>query len=128
MTKEQYDDLQFTEQAPPFIKGSSLKNQENRTLLYGYTTSRDTWHVYLYQGEIFVVVYSYGEHPLVQERVMSNVDYVPDKRLYPGSCDYEFCKLLKEADVYLSFTSFEDDKQTGWRGLVLSQHEGANDE
>jgi hypothetical protein len=39
--------------------------------------------------------------------IRENEDYIPSKRLYPERCDFEFCKLLKETDVNLPFTTFD---------------------
>lgn len=73
----------------------------DRTLLYGYTCDRKTFHVYLKDKEIHTVFYdiSYEEKDpnpikMAEVHVMSNRDYIPDKRLYPEACDYQFCKLL----------------------------------
>ena len=69
------------EDLKPFLK--------DRTLLYGYTCDRKTFHVYLKDKEIHTVLYdiSYdGKIPkpinMTEVHVMSNRDYVPDKRLY----------------------------------------------
>ena len=40
--------------------------------------------------------------------VSSNYDFVPDKRLYPERCDYNFCRLLKEKGIHLPFTTWDD--------------------
>ena len=87
----------------------------NKTLLYGYTCERDTFHVYIKNEQIFVVVYK-NEYSsgvvkptnMRQITVTSNRDYVPDKRLYPERCDYNFCKMLKERGVDLPFTTWSD--------------------
>jgi hypothetical protein len=105
------------------IIGDDLKNQEDRTLLYGYTCERDTWHVYLYDGVIHVVKYGYKE-PLVEMHPATNEAFVPDKRLYPERCDFEFCKLLADYDVYLPFTTFDEKvynetKDDSFHGYIL---------
>jgi hypothetical protein len=87
----------------------------NRTLLYGYTCERETFHVYIKNKQIYVIVYNTeyyrgGPRPvnMRQIEVKSNRDYVPDKRLYPERCDYHFCKLLKEKGIDLPFTAFTE--------------------
>lgn len=48
---------------------------------------------------------------IIQEvKIKSNEDYIPDKRLYPETCDFMFCALLKSADVYLPFTAFNKNR------------------
>mgnify|MGYP007039915543 FL=1 len=42
--------------------------------------------------------------------IKSNDNYIPDKRLYPETCDYEFCVLLKERDIYLPFTTYDEKR------------------
>ena len=40
-----------------------------------------------------------------------NYKYIPDKRLYPETCDYEFSKLLKADVESLPFTVFNDYRE-----------------
>ncbi len=93
-----------------------LADRTARTLLFGYTTDKHTWHVYLdAQGVIHRVVYAYAHpQPLLVSASSGetggctrNSEYVPNKRLYPESCDAEFCKLLSDAGVDLPFTSHD---------------------
>ena len=105
------------------IIGDDLKNQEDRTLLYGYTCERDTWHVYLKDGKIHVVIYEYKQSPR-EVNTATNEGFVPDKRLYPERCDFEFCKLLADYDVYLPFTTYdekvyEETKNDTFHGEIL---------
>jgi hypothetical protein len=95
-----------------------------RTLIYGYTCDRDTFHVYLDVHDlIHIVVYkgktllysSFGES--VEARLC-----VPDKRLYPEACDFEMCTLLKTKDVELPFTIFNPDRpRSDFYGLKLDE-------
>lgn len=109
MKREELEKLKMVEKVSLIITPDDLSNTKDRTLLYGYTCERDTWHVYLSGGGIFTVVYSYNGEPH-QVAVHTNHDYVPDKRLYPERCDYEFCKLLKKEGVYLPFTTYSEHK------------------
>lgn len=92
---------------------------KDRTLLYGYTCNRETFHVYLKNMKIYVVVYNNdysGEiiKPINMRRIVvnSNHDYVPDKRLYPERCDYIFCQRLRMRDIELPFTSWNNSIET----------------
>lgn len=93
----------------PIIKGCDLKNQLDRTLLYGYLCGGETWHVYLKNGVIYTVVYAFDGSSPSKVTVESNQHYVPDKRLNPERCDEEFCLKLKYEGARLSFTTFQDD-------------------
>lgn len=116
---EQYKKAQDT-----LITGHSLENKQDRTLLYGYTCDRDTWHVYLKKGNIHTVIYRNNlcrNFPIGLKEVLvkTNQDYIPNKRLYPAACDYEFCKLLKDMDCHLPFTSYDDREQDVFYGYTI---------
>lgn len=104
------------------VSARDLENQEDRTLLYGYTVDRDTWHVYLRDGVIHRFVYSPDYNvrvvPEPDQWAFQNVnalsyDYfqtwyngealIPSKRLYPNHCDYEFCSFMKSNGFSLPF-------------------------
>ena len=104
MKKEEYELLKKPRK--PFSV-DMLKNKEDRTLLYGYTLERDTWHVYLKDGEIIKVIYGYEGKP-VRFEIKDIYDLRVDKRLYPARCDFEICKIMKEYDIDLPFTGFEE--------------------
>lgn len=86
-----------------------LEDKSDRTLLYGYTCDRYTWHVYVENQEIITLFYGFGE--MKEVYVSEDRYYVPDKRLYPECCDFEFCALLKERGVHLPFTTFNEDRE-----------------
>lgn len=118
------------------ISVDDLFDKSNRTLLYGYTCERDTWHVYLKDGVITTLLYSKyndnddfeNEHVIDGETykyvvvdVGANSDYVPDKRIYPNACDFEFCKLILENGGHLPFTGVAVDgvETKQYYGLVI---------
>ena len=107
MNAEQYHDLKDVSEIDRVIMAKDLIDKTNRTLLYGYTCERDTWHIYLKDCQIISVIYKYRKQPERMD-INSNYHYVPDKRLYPECCDYEFCKLLKEKGISLPFTTWTD--------------------
>lgn len=108
MNKEQYEKLDnVSEETIRIIVASDLRDMSDRTLLYGYTCDRDTWHVYIQKNHIYTVIYKHDDEPC-EFSIGDNTHYVPNKRLYPETCDYEFCKLLKEKGVYLPFTTWQD--------------------
>lgn len=79
----------------------------------------------LFYDEIHTITYNTNYLTMTPENleeieVKDNFGYVPDKRLYPETCDYEFCKLLKEAGVHLPFTSFNSNrKEEDFYGFTL---------
>lgn len=108
MKNEQFHNLLFVETIKRMINADDLQDKSDRTLIYGYTCERSTFHTYLKNGEITVLIYSYNADKPEIVTVTSNNDYVPDKRLYPARCDFEFCKLLKENGIHYTFTTWED--------------------
>jgi hypothetical protein len=59
--------------------------------------------------------------PVYVEKILicDNSDYIPNKRLYPTACDYEFCMRLKERGYELPFTSPDDREKTQYYGYTL---------
>ena len=125
MKRDEFDRVEQKGKAPePLITTQGLNKRQDRTLLYGCTCERDTWHVYLKKGNIHTVVYrnsAFREIPvgLKEVTVKANQDYIPDKRLYPAACDYAFCMLLKEAGCHLPFTIFEEREPSLFFGYTI---------
>ena len=108
MTTEEYTAIQkLLTPSHALITGDDLTNREDRTLLFGYTCERETHHVYIKNGIILCVRYS-RQRAIQIIDVDCNEAYVPDRRLYPARCDFEFCYKLRLADVHLSFTTYDD--------------------
>lgn len=100
-----------------------LNNKEDRTLLYGYTCERKTFHVYLKDQQIHTIVYSGGyennQPNYIREiNVEYNCDYIPDKRIYPERCDFEFCMLLTMKGKKLLFLAYEEVEKQQYYGLI----------
>lgn len=105
---------------------------KDRTLLFGYTLERETFHVYLKDKTIHTIIYKlrYRNDDMVgvpmdmrEIFVGSNRDYVPDKRLYPAKCDYMFCTLLKLHDVSLPFTVWtEPTEKSDFYGFTIEDN------
>ena len=142
MRKEWFDKLGEIDKANEVVIGIQELRPYiyNRTLLYGYTCERETFHVYVKDQKIYTVVYK-TDYPLSYEKklggfmhgdprpvnlrqieVKSNRNYVPDKRLYPERCDYHFCRALKERGIELPFTSWSEEikpNEMGYYGFIL---------
>lgn len=119
MTEKELELILYTDKKKEeVLEAMDLKPQlKDRTLLYGYTCERKTFHVYLKNMKIHVVVYNVdysGNKPrpvnMREIEVHSNQDYIPDKRLYPETCDYRFCKLLKRYGLWLPFTTYDEKR------------------
>lgn len=112
MNSEEYATLGNQDSGSPSIAAFEISGPD-RTLLYGYNVDRETYHVYLQDGKIHGLIYldAGGPVPLhyYAARVWDNAaDLVPNKRLYPDACDYEFCLLLKQRGIYLPFTTYRE--------------------
>lgn len=111
MNKNQLDNLRGIEARPILHTVDDLTNKEPRTLLYGYDVDRYTWHTYLgFDLKIKLVKYR-GPHDCSKVDLIpcfpkSSEDFVPNKRLNPERCDFEFCALLKRAGIHLCFTKY----------------------
>lgn len=91
------------------IKANELADQSDRTLIYGYTVGRETFHLYLENGTFNRVIYDGDKVFLAGETELDVIELmqcVPDKRVYPERCDFEFCRILKSRDVSIPFTTF----------------------
>jgi len=120
MTKDEYTALcRPIPPAPACVHVTDLEDQTPRTLLYGYTCERDTFHVYLGQdGLLHKVVYGYDKLLLVhaQGTCLLMQDCVPDKRVYPHASDMAFCVLLARAGIAVPYTTFRDDEPQQFYG------------
>lgn len=109
MKNYEFEQLKAVEEVKEAVLTSnSLINKEDRTLLYGYTCDRETWHVYIENNQIHTVKYKSQDNPHILS-IKTNEDYVPNKRLYPAKCDLEFCSLLKQKGIRLPFTTWENN-------------------
>jgi hypothetical protein len=115
MNPTQYDLLTNTIQPEPQLANAKLLYaQDPRTLIYGYTGEKSTFHVYLNGGVIHKVVYDFSGHLLSHKSQSDGLlfsECVPDKRIYPETCDFEFCSLLKRRGVSLPFYNWNDKRE-----------------
>lgn len=104
-----------------------LRIKKDRTLLYGYTCDRSTFHVYLKDMKIHAVIYNtdYSEDEpkpinMREINVKCNEDFIPDKRLYPAACDCEFSMLLgRVTGRSMPFTTYEERPEMQYYGFIL---------
>ena len=95
MNREQYEEMVRPE-AAPLIRAADFTGVD-RTLLYGYTTERLTWHVYLKGGLIHVLVYNHRDEVVSHEKAAQwhPAELVPNKRVYPESSDMALARMLR---------------------------------
>ena len=114
------DDKQLTyikneiKKLPQVIKGNELLDRSDRTLVYGYTCDRDTFHVALLGGVIHVFLYDHNNTMIWhkdEDDLQDNSEYVPNKRVYPERCDSDFVITLLHAGVDVPFTTFDVERQ-----------------
>lgn len=107
------------------VRDLVLENMTPRSLIYGYTCDRKTFHVYLSEKDgVILVIYGSDRLLCATKRAdedLTLAECVPDKRLYPNKCDYEFCSKLMQAGVSLSFTMWNDAPASNWEGLRIEE-------
>lgn len=109
---------------PKRISLENLEDRSPRTLVYGYTCSRDTWHVYLNEEGKFVWVMYDHDGFLIDSSITDDVaprDCVPNKRIYPAKSDFEFCLRLMHSGEELPFTTFEPAEPLQFYGKRLEE-------
>ena len=117
----------------PTINIKDLENKSPRTLLWGYTSCRESHHVYIADGRIHLHVYLGSDDPNVapagnyRSGILPLKDVVPDKRLYPEACDAEFCRILKDWGVYLPFTTWHIRESKQYYGKLVTNQQLCNE-
>jgi hypothetical protein len=125
MSPEQYKQLTTSLLGRDVISIADLVDRTPRTLIYGYTLDRASFHVYLGDdAQIHVLTYNEGfavEGSTVvpfmvlhhsagpSGGVERDSEYLPCKRVYGHLSDYEFCALLMRRGESPSFTTFPAD-------------------
>jgi hypothetical protein len=116
LTIEQYQSLLGkTKPQKPYFSVDVMSDMTPRTLAYGYTCDRETFHVYLDEkGLINRLVYR-SDETVVSHSAQKGFpadELIPNKRLYPEACDFEFCeKLLPLLEYGLPFTSYNEKRE-----------------
>jgi hypothetical protein len=121
MNEKQYEQFNTEDVQRNTVCLDDLADKTPRTLLFGYDVTRATFHVYIDPADGLIHVLKYTStgpanaqkflvisHTSGQSGgVARNEQFVPDKRLYPESCDLEFSRLLRRYGVSLPFTTFD---------------------
>lgn len=127
MNKEQYNKIQQRGKSPLTISVDDFTNKKDRTLIWGYTPERDSFHVYLKDKKIHLYVYTYVEKNILKFNSGRELEVdilIPRGRVYPEASDYEFCKKLLDMGINIPFTIFDgyrEEKQ--FHGAIKSRQE-----
>ena len=118
MNRDQFESL--PSKIYPTVTVGDL-GQPDRTLAYGYTCDRYTFHVYLQDARIHRIVYRHDGATVSYSigHVADAHGLIPDKRLYPESTDHRFALLMLGKGLELPFTRFDDARAEKVQGLVF---------
>lgn len=124
MNKREFKDLQDRADRPKRLRGYMLANRSPRTLVYGATHIRHTFHVYLGDDQKFHLV-TYDDDNFLQrhqtEAELHVEEYEPTKYAYPEACDFEFTSLLQGIGLDLSFLPYQEREEARFYGLRLDE-------
>lgn len=146
MNKKEFDRVMQQEPVPRVFGIKDLKDKTPRTLLYGYYSDGPVKHVYIGKDNLIHVLdyevntrTNNADSPDVPKfniikhtcgetgGVAYNSGYSHAKRMYPESCDFEFCMLLAKDGAAPTFTSFDEKSgearnqyaQNGYAGFTM---------
>ncbi len=135
MTEEECNKLEtITVADVPFSLrvGMFSMDEADRTLLFGYDHERVTWHLYIRNHDIFLHRYSPLQDTIdlinvsttTRMRSVLQAAIIPNKRLYPEACDFEFCQWVKLQGLTLTFTTYgslaRSRNENGYYGEIIT--------
>lgn len=106
ITKDTLPELFKTNSEPPKVSVDQFPEGDH-SLLYGYTTERETFHVYIKDGLLHRHIFDgYGENIVTLDHISGKelpaVKLAPNKRIYSERTSLTLAKLLKEYGVELA--------------------------
>lgn len=112
MTETEFKQFKNLKVSAKTVNVLDLRDLSDRTLIYGYDIDKYTYHLYLKDCVFHIVLYnSEGYNVLHKERaILPIVECIPDKRVYPECCDYEFSVLLLKNGIEIPYTNFNDHR------------------
>lgn len=112
MTPEEFGQLKGK---PSLIDVEELSSWEGRMLIYGYNLDRKAYEVKLERTDAEYSTFSRPEFVITVDDVetyrattINAHRCIPDKRVYPERCDYEFCALLISRHIHIPFLSYSE--------------------
>jgi hypothetical protein len=112
MTEDEYTELIKDANQEPRVYVSDFDGHD-RTLLYGYTCDRTSFHVYLWEGQIWRVEYHATSLQLLFHAVADSfraVDLIPDRRVYPEATDFQMAQRLQALGVRVPYKPFDVER------------------
>lgn len=118
ITKEEFENKDQV-QSNNAYSADIFKDKTDRTLMYGYDMDRNTVHIYLHEGIMCAIKYTYDGKILSEERGEFDEIYhvLPSKRAYPESTDKEFFEILKYRNEEVVYTTFDQKRADMLKGL-----------
>lgn len=121
MDRDEYMRLVGMKHVPYTLK--AIEFGEPRTLLFGYNSAKNSFHVYLDGGLVHRLIYTWREEILdhCAGAEFDIRDMVPDKRVYPLDTDFEFAKKALAIGVGIPFLPWDPKRETNpnlFKGLV----------
>jgi len=120
MNKREFKELQAHADRPKRLRAYMLANRSPRTLIYGVTHVRHTFHVYLSDDQKLHLV-TYDDDNFLQrhqtEAELELEEYEPTKYAYPEACDYEFTTLLQRIGIEPTFLPYQEREESRFYGL-----------
>lgn len=117
MKESDFQSLKDIDSNKNIIKIIDLNDLTPRTLIYGFTSERDTFHLYLddQNGSVTFNRVVYDSYNVIKKNIsmfemneIGTVECLPDKRVYPAASDFEFCKILANKGRNIPFTTFDE--------------------
>jgi len=113
MNKVQFEQLSNKSSNASSLSVGELAHSTNRTLIWGYTCERHSFHVYLEDAVLHRLIYDHDEQTIdhIHGGMLEISDLIPDKRVYPEASDFEFCNILTNKGFAIPFTSYNEDRE-----------------
>ena len=110
MNKQELEQLNKAENKPNVLSAADVKDQTDRTLLWGYTCDRHLFHVYLHKAVLHCLIYDYDQRVISHLSGEINIyDLTPDKRVHSESTDFLFAKTLRSLGAQFSLCAFDEN-------------------
>jgi hypothetical protein len=122
MTADEFTELIKDRDQEPLVYVSDFDGPD-RTLLFGYTCDRTTFHVYLRDGLIWRLEYhATSLMPLHHASADSfrAVDLVPNKRVYAEATDFQMAQRLQALGVPVAYREFSGFRWEYYKDLPFA--------
>lgn len=102
-------------QVAPSIVTAERVGGENRTLTHGYDVDRNSFHVYVHDGILFVRTYRHDDQIIDEASglALPAATLRPNKRVYPQYTDEHFARTMRDLDFPLPFTTWSEPRREG---------------